>query len=382
MLYNIQQFGHMITDTVRMGAYLEALRRTVKPGSVVVDIGAGMGVFALIACQLGARRVYAIESNPLVELGEAMAVANGCADRITFIREMSTVVNLPEQADVIVADLRGQLPLFGYNIASMLDARRRLLKPGGVLLPLRDRIYAALIAAPETYRTALIEPWVENPYKLDMSAVLPILLNHNIVDRERAVTLLVKPQEWFTLEYGYTEEPNVSKTLEWVVDTAGTADFLTVWFDAEIMEGIGYSNAPNNEGPTIYGRAMLPLERPIALVPGDRASVKLSAKLVSGRYQYAWETRVVSGESGQVKANYQQSSFFSATLSEIRKRSSNFIPRLDRDGQATRFILNEMTEGKTLSAIAQALRAAFPQDYATDDDALGKVSAISQRYSE
>lgn len=382
MLYNIQQFGHMITDTVRMEAYLEALRRTVKPGSVVIDIGAGMGVFALIACQLGARHVYAIEMNPLVELGEAMAIANGCADRITFIREMSTAVSLPEQADVIVADLRGQLPLFGYNIASMLDARRRLLKPGGVLVPQRDRIFAALIAAPEAYRNAFIEPWVENPYNLDMSAVLPILLNHNVVDRERAVTLVVKPQEWFTLEYGYTEEPDVSNTLEWEIDTAGTADFLTVWFDAELMEGISYSNAPNNEGPTIYGRAMLPMERPIALVPGDRATVKLSAKLVAGSYQYAWETRVVSGETGQVKANFQQSSFFAATLSEIRKRSSNFVPRLDKDGQATRFILNEMAEGKSLGTIAQALRAAFPQNYASDDDALGKVAAISHRYSE
>jgi type I protein arginine methyltransferase len=382
MHYSIQQFGHMISDTVRMNAFTEALRRSLPPGGVVVDIGAGMGIFALLACQMGARRVYAIESNALVELGEQMAAVNGFADRIVFIREMSTKVELPEQADVIISDLRGQLPLYHYAISSLLDARRRLLKPGGVMIPTRDRLYVAVTSAPKVYHRALVEPWVENPYGLDMSAVLPILVNQRVEDRELPLVFLTPPQEWVSLEYGYREDPNVVKTMEWVVETEGVADFVTVWFDAELFEDVGYSNSPANQGPKIYGHAMLPLERPVPLVPGDRVSVKLTALLVAGSYQYAWETRVASGADGRIKANYQQSGLFATTLSEMRKSASRYVPRLGREGAWTRFVLNGMSEGKALEVIAQELQGAFPEEFSNERDALSAVSGLSQRYSE
>ena len=45
----------MIVDAARMDAYVRALREAIKPGSVVVDLGSGPGLFALIACALGVR---------------------------------------------------------------------------------------------------------------------------------------------------------------------------------------------------------------------------------------------------------------------------------------------------------------------------------------
>src|SRR5947207_700837 len=60
-MYSLSAYGEMIADRVRADAYAEALRKTIRKGSIVVEIGTGPGVFAVLACQLGAARVFAIE---------------------------------------------------------------------------------------------------------------------------------------------------------------------------------------------------------------------------------------------------------------------------------------------------------------------------------
>ena len=67
-MYSLAGYGKMIADKVRMDAYSQALRRAVKPGSVVVDIGAGTGICAMLACRFGARKVYAIEPDDAIHV--------------------------------------------------------------------------------------------------------------------------------------------------------------------------------------------------------------------------------------------------------------------------------------------------------------------------
>src|SRR5580765_8329348 len=108
--YTVADYGAMIVDPVRMDRYVRALERAIKPGAVVIDIGTGTGIFALLACRFGARRVYAIEPDDAIQVAREIAAANGCADRIEFIQAMSTQVTLPERADVIISDIGGVLP--------------------------------------------------------------------------------------------------------------------------------------------------------------------------------------------------------------------------------------------------------------------------------
>jgi protein arginine N-methyltransferase 1 len=96
-MYSTRAFGSMIADTVRMRAYTAALRAAVKPGDVVLDIGTGTGIFALLACQYGASKVYAIEPNDNIQVARKLARENGFQDRIEFIQDLSTKVDLPER---------------------------------------------------------------------------------------------------------------------------------------------------------------------------------------------------------------------------------------------------------------------------------------------
>ncbi len=122
-MYSVAVYGEMMGDAVRMRAYAQALREAVRPGSVVLDIGTGTGIFAMLAARFGARRVYAIEPADAIQVARDIAAANGCADRIEFIQGLSTEVSLPERADVIVSDLRGVLPLYQRHLPSIVDAR-------------------------------------------------------------------------------------------------------------------------------------------------------------------------------------------------------------------------------------------------------------------
>src|SRR5215470_20289620 len=75
----------MLEDRIRTSRFIQAIRRTVQPGDVVVDLGTGSGILALAAAQAGAKRVYAIEVQPIAEVAARFFQRSGVGDRITLI---------------------------------------------------------------------------------------------------------------------------------------------------------------------------------------------------------------------------------------------------------------------------------------------------------
>lgn len=95
-MYLLDEFGDMIADKSRFGAYADAIQRAVRPGDVVVDLGCGPGIFALLACRAGAKRVYAIDAGEVIHFARQLAAANGFADRIEFFHGDSRQIELAE----------------------------------------------------------------------------------------------------------------------------------------------------------------------------------------------------------------------------------------------------------------------------------------------
>ena len=80
-----------------------------KPGSVVVDVGCGSGILAIIAAKLGAAKVYAVDAaNETVDIGRANARAHGVEDTIEFAQgDMFEPFADDLRADVIIGDVSG-----------------------------------------------------------------------------------------------------------------------------------------------------------------------------------------------------------------------------------------------------------------------------------
>jgi protein arginine N-methyltransferase 1 len=381
-MYDLAGYGEMIADRVRFEAYSRALRNAVSPGAVVVDLGAGPGVMAVLACQFGARRVFAIEPSPIIQVARQIAAANSCADKIEFIEELSTRVTLPERAQVIVSDLRGVLPLFTRHIPSIVDARRRFLAPGGRLVPHSDTLWAAVVEAPDFY-AKLVKPWEHSAPALDLGSARQMGANTFLKARMKPQQFLAKPQCWKTLDYCSIESPDAEGTLEWTIERAGIGHGLLVWFDTELSDSVGFSNAPGAP-ETIYGSTFFPWVQPVSLAAGDPIQLMLQAKLVETDYTWHWKTRVASaGKPGETRLVFDQSSLEGALLSptQLKKAAADFIPELSEEGRINARAFTLMDGRAPLEEIAKQLAAEFPQRFSHWRQALGHAGALSQKYS-
>jgi protein arginine N-methyltransferase 1 len=372
----------MITDSGRMSLYEKALRETIRPGAVVLDIGAGTGIFSLLACQMGASKVYAVEPDNALQVAKDIASRNGHHEVITFLQGFSTQIDLPERADVAVSDLRGVLPLFQHHIPAIVDARQRLLKPGGTLIPQSDTIWVAIVTAEDLYKPYVV-PWIENPYGLDMQVAHSIVVNTWRKARVKPEQLLCEPKVWATLDYRTITDLDVSGTLSWTARQSVRGHGLAVWFDAELIDGVTFSNSPDSP-ELIYGMAFFPWQEPVELESGDKITVALEANLVGDDYIWRWNTQVQRPDRDRpLKADFKQSTFFGAPLSpqSLLKRADHFVPALNEDGQIDHMILDLMDRGISLGEIATQVSERFAHRFRSWKDALSRVSDLSEKYS-
>jgi predicted RNA methylase len=385
-LYSIFDYGCMSADRARMDAYVQALCRVITEKSVVLDLGAGTGVFALLACQLGARRVYAVEPDEAIQVARAIAAANGLAGRIEFIQNFSTEVSLAEPADVIVSDLGGLLPWFQTHLPSIVDARARLLAPQGRLIPQCDQVWAALVHAPELY-ARYTDGWEPTRFGLDMSAARQLALNTMRKFKPTPDQLVGEPQRWATLDYRTVTNTDIQAELSWTLRQSGVVHGLSCWFDRTLIDGVELSNAPGlaeAAAPTIYANLYFPWSEPLTVRQGDRVTVTIAATLVGEDYIWRWRARLFDrSQPEKPKADLKQSTFLSLPLSpgKFRKRAAGYVPTLAEAGAIDRFVLERMDGKRSLEQIAGDLLRHFPDRFSSWHAALDRVGELSQKYS-
>jgi protein arginine N-methyltransferase 1 len=378
--YSVADYAGMTGDRARMIAYGDALRRAVSPGSIVVDVGAGAGVMTLLACRAGARHVFAIEPNDAIEMARELVRANGMADRVTFFQALSTDVTLPERADVIVADLRGSLPLLGHHFAAIADARERLLAPGGTLLPQRDDLRVAPVRDPELHKK-VTRPWIEE-LDLEWGPLIDRLGNTTSRDTVRPSSLLAPAATWATIDYGEVRDSTVRGSARFTLDATSAVHGLALWFDATIDARATYSNAPGR-ADSVYGNLFLPLRDALVLTAGETLEVELRAVLVRDTYHFDWTVRA-RGPDGAPRAETRQATIFAATVPrhKLARRSERHVPVLGPEGRFVREALERMDGSRTLEVIARDLVARHPRRFPTYERALSFVADWSARWSE
>lgn len=265
----------MLIDEVRTSSYSRAISQVVKPGDVVVDVGCGSGILSFLACRAGARHVYAIESEAVIDVARLVSAKNGFKDRVTFYHAPSFDVQLPEQADMIVTETMGT---FGFEegiLGSLTDARDRFLKKGGTLIPHRLDLFLVPVELPQFYEH-VVDFWVKKCQGFDYSPVRDMTVNNFHSLKLHEGTFLSDPARVEDIQFADTTRTEVNAKVSLYAKRRGWLHGLAGWFSAALTPNIHVSNGPTDKA-SHWGLAFFPLARPVRVDRGNRIDAHVSS---------------------------------------------------------------------------------------------------------
>jgi len=260
----------LLADTVRTQTYRDAIEETVRDGDVVVDIGCGSGILSFFAARAGAKRVYAIDEGPVIELARALAHDNGLADRITFINGSSFDVTLDEKADVIVTETMGNNGLDEQIVRAVDDARRRWLRDGGAVIPQSIQV----IASPADVILDDASFWLEPRYDVDLTRMRDYAMNmvHAVdVDEESLIDdgEVIAEVDLRAPNDGAARGTGHFHALRDAVITG-----IAVWFRAQLTQQMELTNQPPNICRS-WKQSFLPIASRMRVDRGDEIAIEI-----------------------------------------------------------------------------------------------------------
>lgn len=275
-------FG-LVRDTIRNDAYEAALRRAIRPGMRVLDIGSGTGLLAMMAARAGAEHVYSCEMNPAVaDAAREIVAANGYADRVSILPVHSGSLDadrdLGGKVDIIVSEIVSNDMLAECVLDVMEDVVPRLLKPGGVLIPARGTVRVALAEV-----SAFVPEPMTSASGFDLSLFNRLAKPSFRLKVGNSFEIRSSAGELFHFDFAAETTPDAEARCT-LTATGGTANAIIQWIQLDMDEEGRYEVRPGVY--SCWAINCWPLPEPVKLPAGesftvgglhDRISVKVYA---------------------------------------------------------------------------------------------------------
>jgi protein arginine N-methyltransferase 1 len=346
---------HFLADAPRVDAFRRAIEASVSPGQLALDLGTGIGTYAMFAARAGAR-VLAVEDDPVIDVARGLAADNGLADRITFLRGRTERLEPPERADVLVFEDFAPHLYHPETAEILLDVRTRWLRPGATSIPRSIRLFAAPVCCPDTY--GALTPWpYDAAYGLEIGRLSGELLNRLHAASWGPDVLLGEPEELARVEPLALDSFRLDRQLRWPVTSSGELHGIGLWMDLDLADGVLYSNAPSGRSSG-WDQQLLPLVDPLKVEAGEEVVARVMTLGPSPRKPEWWSWRVIA-RNGRREGN----TFRGTPLSSSRLRDARLDrrPRLTARGRYCRDALELMDGSRTIADIARELLARYPE---------------------
>jgi protein arginine N-methyltransferase 1 len=293
---SVEFHRRMLADDVRNAAFRAALRRVIVRGrTTVADIGAGTGILAFIARELGAREVWLYDPGPVLALAETIGARNGI-DGLHFVPESSLDVDSPPRVDLVVAEVLGNFAYEEGVLETLRDAARFLV-PGGTLIPHALTQWAVPVVADRFERD--LRSWRSVGAGLDLADAERMTRNNMYVHALEPRDLLdVPPQSWDTLTFSGDFASRRAGRVHWALDAAATIYGFALWWECTLVPEVVLSTSPFAPR-THWDQIYLPLLEPIAGEARDRVELGLVSETGSGESGIAVQWSVSHERAGK-----------------------------------------------------------------------------------
>ena len=213
----------------------------------LMDVGAGTGILSMCAAAAAAQQgvpieIFAVEGSKMAAVAQQLVAANGFSAVVRVIHSAVEELDaLPafgshaaQKVDIIVSEWMGFYLLHESMLSSVLVARDRWLRPGGLMLPSQAAIFAAPVSAARSLG------WWGDVYGFNYSALAPQILaastsrNPQCDQVVEAADLVGDRQCVASIDCCSVTAASLGclrKQLHWQLQKGASVHGLALWFD-------------------------------------------------------------------------------------------------------------------------------------------------------
>jgi len=259
----------MLKDQVRTGSYRKAIleNKHLFKDKAVLDVGCGTAILSMFAVQSGARVVYAVDSSDIIIQAKQIVLDNGFQDKIICMQGKMEDVELPEKVDIIISEWMGYFLLYETMLPTVLVARDKWLKEGGIIMPDHAKIYLACIEDAD-YKAEKIDFW-NNVYGFDFSCIKEMAYREPLVDVVDAQAINTSPCEILSLDLNTCSKEDLTFRAEFEMwgQRKDYAHAVIAWFDITFEachKPVYFTTSPHGKY-THWKQTVFYLRTPLAL---------------------------------------------------------------------------------------------------------------------
>lgn len=237
----------MMNEQKRNEAYFSALKSAVTPDTEVFEIGTGSGLLAMMAARLGARRVTTCEAVPIIaETARRIISENGYENSIRVIARRSDAIeigdDLPGKADILVSEIFSSELIGEHVLPCIEDAKSRLLKPSGRVIPSAGSIMIALFSGDDIKRNVA----AEDSLGFNLQHFNTVVSRKSTISRnDLAIELLTDDTEAFRFEFERDSFfPGQTIRLHIPVTASGSCYGIIQWLRLQLDDETIFENHP------------------------------------------------------------------------------------------------------------------------------------------
>jgi SAM-dependent methyltransferase len=371
----LSEHAGYLGDRVKLEAYESALRQLVRPDSVVLDLGAGTGILGLLAARVGAKRVYSVDSGSILATTEAVAMASGYGDRLVFIRQPSSRLQLSEPVDLVVCDQIGGMAYDAGVLDYFADVRRRLLAPDGIFIPGAFQLLAAPVASSDWDDNVGV--WASRPAGFDLSPFFELATNTEFRVEIPTGEFLGAPTPWATIEADH-DKP-IAGQVDLAIEQPGTLNAIAGMFVASLAPSVELTNCPFLFPQFKRWQNLYPLPVPVPVVPGDRVQVRFDIR--PRTYLATWSVTVdAQSQPEPVRSRNSTILGLFLTPTDLAVTSGQGVARPSPLLEADRHILSQVDGARSVAAIVASTWAGYGPAFTSLDEVKRRVESLLWRH--